>query len=218
MEPYKILIVDDHEVVRTGLSMLVQAHPRFQVIGEARDGREAIQKVYQQEPDLVLMDLSMPQGLDGLQATREIKKINPDIKIVILTMYDESVYLWRVIKAGAEGYVLKQDSGSTLIKVMERVIEGQQVYETSLDQSIVQDMLKKRDQEEEDAYRILTDREREIVILTAQGYRNKEIAEQLNISVKTVENHKSKIMNKLGIHERHELIDYAKKNKLLELY
>lgn len=214
---HKVLIVDDHEVVRTGLSLLVSAHPSFEVVGEAEDGREAVQAVYRLSPDIVLMDLSMPQGMDGLNATREIKKIDPDIKVVILTMYDENVYVWQAIKAGAEGFVLKQDSSSKLMDVMERVIAGKNAYETSLDPKIVEDMFEKREQDR-DEYDVLTDREREIVILTAKGYRNKEIADQLNISVKTVENHKNKIMHKLGISERHELIEYAQKNKLLQLY
>ncbi len=214
---HKVLIVDDHEVVRTGLSLLVSAHPSFEVTGEAEDGRDAIQEVYRLSPDIVLMDLSMPQGMDGLNATREIKKIDPDIKVVVLTMYDENVYVWQAIKAGAEGYVLKQNSSSKLMNVMERVMSGKIAYETSLDPKIVEDMLEKREQERDD-YDVLTDREREIVILTAKGYRNKEIADKLNISVKTVENHKNKIMHKLGISERHELIDYAQKNKLLQLY
>ncbi|WP_248926026.1 response regulator [Paenibacillus hamazuiensis] len=212
----KILLVDDHAVVRSGLKMLLGSKEQLEVVGEAADGNEAIQAALILRPDVVLMDLNMPHGKDGLTATAEIKKLLPDTAVLILTMHDDAEYLFRAIHAGASGYVLKSAPHEELLTAIDTVAAGDAyLYPTATKRLMGEyvDMLNRGDTA--GTYDLLSDREKEIVALIAKGYSNKEIAEQLVISVKTVETHKSNVMEKLGLKTRPELVKYAAKKGLL---
>jgi two-component system response regulator NreC len=212
----KLLIVDDHSVVRSGLAMLLNGKHDIEVVGEAADGEEGITKAMALNPDVVLMDLSMPHGKDGLTATTELKKIAPHIQVLILTMHDDDEYLFRAIHAGAAGYILKSAPHDELVSAIQSVAIGNAyLYPTATKRLMSEylDQLKKG--EGAGTFETLSDREKEILTWTVKGYTNKEIAENLVISVKTVETHKSNLMEKLGIKSRPDLIKYALKKGLL---
>jgi two-component system response regulator NreC len=212
----KLLIVDDHSVVRSGLAMLLNGKHDIEVVGEAADGEEGITKAMALNPDVVLMDLSMPHGKDGLTATTELKQIAPQIQVLILTMHDDDEYLFRAIHAGAAGYILKSAPHDELVLAIQTVANGNAyLYPTATKRLMSEylDQLKKG--EGADTFETLSDREKEILTWSVKGYTNKEIAEKLVISVKTVETHKSNVMEKLGIKSRPDLIKYALKKGLL---
>jgi two-component system response regulator NreC len=212
----RILVVDDHAVVRTGLQLLLNAKPNMEVIGEASEGNEAIQKAMEFKPDVVLMDLSMPHGKDGLTTTSELKKSLPDTSILILTMHDDEEYLFRVIHAGASGYILKSAPHEELLNAIDCVAAGKAYLYPSATKRLMEEYLDKlKKGENTNSYEILSDREKEILGLIAKGYSNKEIGEQLIISVKTVETHKGNLMEKLNMRTRPELVKYAVKKGLL---
>jgi two-component system response regulator NreC len=213
----RILIADDHAIVRSGLSMLINAQSDMEVVGTAADGREAYELAMQLKPDLVLMDLSMPPGENGLSATARLKEAAPEIEILILTMHDDEEYLFRVLQAGASGYILKNAPDVDLIAAIRTVYQGAAYLYPSATKTLIQEFLQRVQKGEDmDHYRVLTEREQEILSLIAQGYSNKEIAEMLVISVKTVETHKAKIMEKLHLKTRPELVRYALKKGLLQ--
>ncbi|GIQ69522.1 DNA-binding response regulator [Xylanibacillus composti] len=212
----KILLVDDHAVVRTGLKMLLDGKEQMEVVGEAADGDEAIEAAAALRPDVVLMDLNMPQGKDGLTATAELKKLLPDVAVLILTMHDDDEYLFRAIHAGASGYVLKSAPHDELVTAIQTVAEGNAyLYPTATKKLMAEYVDKLKRGDAPTAYETLSEREKEILALIAKGYSNKEIAEQLIISVKTVESHKSNVMDKLGLKTRPDLVKYALKKGLL---
>ncbi len=214
----KILVVDDHAVVRSGLKMLLEGKAEFQVIGEAADGDEAIQAVNALRPDVVLMDLNMPQGKDGLTATAELKKLHPDVAVLILTMHDDDEYLFRGIHAGASGYILKSAPHEELLTAIRSVSAGNAyLYPTATKRLMGEYLEKLKHGDSTNTYETLSDREKEVLGLIAKGYSNKEIAEQLVISVKTVETHKSNVMEKLGLRTRPELVKYAVKKRSSQL-
>ena len=212
-----ILLCDDHAVVRMGLTMLLNNHPEMEVIGEASEGNEAIQKAHELNPDVVVMDLSMPHGKDGLSATIELKKQMPHVSILILTMHDDEEYLFRSIQAGASGCILKSAPHEELIAAIQSVAMGNAYLHPSATKRLMEEYLGNVKQGDTDTYHLLSDREREVLTLIAKGFSNKEIAEQLVISVKTVETHKGNIMVKLQMKTRHELVAYALKKGLLGL-
>jgi len=213
----KILLVDDHSVVRMGLSMLLNSQPDLEVIGEASEGNEAIQKAEELHPDVILMDLSMPHGKDGLSATLELKKLHPKISILILTMHDDEEYLFRAIQAGASGCVLKSAPHDELLQAIRSVASGSAYLYPTATKRLMEEYLEKiKNGGNTDSFRLLSDREKEILTYIAKGYSNKEIAEQLIISVKTVETHKGNVMEKLGLKTRPELVKYAVKKGLLD--
>ena len=211
----RILLCDDHAVVRMGLNMLLNARPNMEVVGEASEGNEGIQKAEQLKPDVVLMDLSMPHGKDGLSATSELKKILPDTSILILTMHDDEEYLFRAIQAGASGCILKSAPHEELLQAIESVAKGNAYLYPSATKRLMEEYLSHMKQDGSDSYSLLSDREKEVLTLIAKGYSNKEIAEKLIISVKTVETHKSKVMEKLQMKTRPELVSYALKKGLM---
>lgn len=211
----KILLCDDHEVVRMGLSMLLNNHPDMHVVGEASEGNEGIKKSLQLEPDVVIMDLSMPHGKDGLSATTELKKKLPEVSILILTMHDDEEYLFRAIEAGASGCILKSAPHDELLAAIETVAKGSAYLNPSATKRLMEEYIGNIKQGSADTYSLLSDREREVLALVAKGYANKEIAEQLVISVKTVETHKGNLMEKLQLKTRPELVAYALKKGLL---
>ncbi|MBB6454032.1 two-component system response regulator NreC [Salirhabdus euzebyi] len=211
----KILLCDDHAVVRSGLHVLLNAVPDMEVIGEASEGNEAIEKALQLKPDVVLMDLSMPHGKDGLSATSELKKQLPDIAILILTMHDDEEYLFRAIQAGASGCVLKSAPHKELVDAIKSVCSGNAYLHPAATKRLMDEYLGNLKQSGTDLFQLLSDREKEVLTLIAKGYSNKEIGEKLVISVKTVETHKSNVMEKLQMKTRPELVEYALKKGLL---
>src|SRR4030043_1110964 len=214
MDKTRILVVDDHAVLRDGIRALLDLQDDIEVIGEASDGKEAFEKAQELQPDLVIMDIAMP-GMDGLEATRRIKKKNPKIKVLVLAQHDNKEYILSVIKAGASGYVPKRALGSELVSAIHAVQEGDSFLYPSAAAALIEDYLHQA--KGEDPYDQLTSREREILKLIAEGHTSREIADTLFVSLKTVLGHRSKIMEKLNIHNRTELIKYAMRKGLLSL-
>ncbi|WP_145135275.1 response regulator transcription factor [Paenibacillus sp. Y412MC10] len=212
-----IIIVDDHAMVRSGLRMLLSAAPDIEVAAEASEGDEGIRMALEHQPNVVLMDLSMPHGKDGLTAATELKQQLPGVAVLILTMHDDDEYLFRAIHAGAAGYVLKSAPHEELLTAIRTVAGGDAyLYPTATKRLMNEYVEQMRRGESTDLFDGLSEREKEVLSLTAMGYANKEIAEQLVISVKTVETHKSNLMEKLGLKTRPELIKYAMKKGLLQ--
>ncbi len=215
MNVIRLLVVDDHVVVRSGLIALLEGKNDIHIVGDAADGDEAIAKAQELKPDVVLMDFSMPPGKDGLTATAELKKLMPDVSILILTMHDDEEYLFRAIHAGASGYILKSAPHEELLAAIRSVADGSAYLYPSATKRLMSEYLDKAKQENAGPYDTLSDREKEILSWIAKGYANKEIAEHLVISVKTVESHKSNLMEKLGLRTRPELVKFAMKKGLL---
>lgn len=212
-----IIIADDHAVVRSGFMHILNFQPDMNVVATAADGIEAFELVEQHRPDVLLMDLSMPPGESGLVATGKIHEHFPETKILILTMHDDEEYLFYVFRNGALGYVLKNAPDDELLKAIRTVYKGETYIYPSMATSLVRELIENdRGEYEGDLFKVLTKREIEVLPLAAKGYGNKEIAEKLFISVKTVEAHKSRIMTKLNLKSRPDLIEYALKKKLLD--
>ncbi len=209
----KIIIADDHAVVRKGLEMLLNYQPDIDVVGTAGDGEEAFRLAGQCKPDIVLLDISMPPGESGMVTAGRIHAEYPDIKVIMMTMYDDRDYLLYTIQAGASGYVLKNAPESELLEAIRTVNNGGVYVCKEMVPYLVQGFVHRHN---EDSYLDLSEREVEVLTLIARGYGNKEIGEKLFISVKTVESYKSKIMNKLGLKTRPELVEYALKKRLLQ--
>ncbi len=205
MDKVKILIVDDHAILRDGIRALLGVHDQIDVVGEASDGHECIEKALESEPDVILMDLVMP-GMDGLEATRRIRKKMPKVKVLFLTQYESKEYVQSAIKAGAHGYIPKKAVGSELLKAIYTVVQGDYYLYPSTVASLVDGYIKSSDS---DPYGRLTGREREILKLIAEGHTSRKISEMLHISLKTVQGHRAKVMGKLNIHNQTELIKYA---------
>ncbi|CAM4173210.1 response regulator transcription factor [Abyssicoccus albus] len=214
----KIVIADDHSVVRSGFSMIINYQNDMEVVATAADGMEAYQMVQKYQPDVVLMDISMPPGESGLIATGKITQDFPNTKVLILTMYDDDEYLFHSLKNGAKGYLLKSSPDDELIEAIRIVYSGNTYVHPKMTSALVDQYIRSGEvnQDEANPFHILSKRELEILPLVAKGYGNKEIAEKLFISVKTVEAHKAKFMDKLGIKTKPELLEYAMKKKLIE--
>ena len=218
MNKIRILLADDHAILRAGLVRLLGEEKDIEVVGEAENGREAVQKVQELHPDIVLMDIGMPV-MNGMEATKQIKKRDAKVKVLVLTMHDNEEYLFQVLQAGAAGYVLKKAADSDLINAIHVVSRGDCFLYPSAAKMVVEDYLDKlkNGQEPTSSFDTLTDREREILTLVAEGHTNREIAENLFISVKTVETHKANIMEKLNLHKRAELVKYAIRKGMLRV-
>lgn len=213
----RVLIADDHTLVRSGLRMLLESQG-IEVVGEAADGEQAVALARQHRPDVVLIDLTMPPGKDGIWATEAIKESVPETAILVLTMHDEEALLFRAIQAGASGYVLKQAADTDLVEAMRQVAAGTTYLYPSAARPMVEEFLRRvraGEQSPLSTYQALTDREREILTLITEGYGNKEISVRLDISVKTVETHKAHIMEKLNLYTRADLVRYALRRGLL---
>ncbi len=209
MSEIRVLIAEDHKTVREGLKLIIEAEADMKVVGEAGDGREAIRLAQELEPDVLVMDISMPE-LNGLVASAKLKRIAPDIKILTLTRHTDKAYLRELLQAGVSGYVLKQSESIEMLRAI-RAVAGGGNY---LDPAITGDVLsiiseKQNKQRGEVRGELLSDRESEVLRLVARGYSNKEIAVQLDISVKTIETEKANAMRKLNISGRNEIVDYA---------
>ncbi len=209
MKPIRILLADDHTVVRDGLRALLEHEPDMAVVGEAADGRESVRLAETSTPDVVLMDLAMP-NLNGMEATRRILAANPKIGVVILSMHQDESYVLGSLKAGAKGYLLKDSMRSEVVQAIRSVVEGRSFLTRKVARLLQEDYISRLQQRGlEDRYDLLSDREREILQLIAEGRANKEVANMLNISLTTVETHRGHILQKLEIHSVPELILYA---------
>jgi two-component system response regulator NreC len=204
-----VVIAEDHTILREGLRALLGSGLEFVVVGEAEDGREAIQCVETHQPDIILMDLSMPR-MNGIEAIREIKRGYPQTKVVALTVHKAEEYVLTALKAGADGYVLKDATHTELVMALRSVIAGKRYLSPGISDKVIQGYLEGRQMvKPTSSFETLTTRQREILKLIAEGYRNKEIADYLCISVKTVETHRSSLMRKLGLHNVSELTAFA---------
>ncbi len=216
MNKIRVFLADDHLILREGIRSLLEKVPDIEMVGEASEGGEAIAKVEQLVPDVVLMDITMP-GLNGLEATREIKQKNPQVKVLILTMHETDQYLSRMLQAGASGYVVKTTTTSELISAIRAVHQGDVYLYPSIARMLVEDYLQKvKTGEEKTSYEGLTSREREILALIAEDKKNKEIADLLGISVRTVQAHRTNLMDKIGAHDRTELVKYAIRKGIID--
>ncbi len=216
-----LLVADDHTIVRRGLISLLSLYERLQVVGEAEDGRAAVELAARLEPDIVLMDISMPV-LNGLEATRKIRKQLPDVKVLILTAHDNEEYVLEVVRSGANGYLLKNSAAEDLYNAILSVHSGHAFFSPSVSKILVDDYLKSTASEGSSNavprnVSRLTSREREVLQLVAEGETHQRVAEILNISVRTVDTHCNNIMKKLDIHDTAGLVTYAIKNGILIL-
>lgn len=209
MSQTRILLADDHSVIRAGIKMLLERQPGWCVVGEASDGRQALKAVEETDPDLIVMDLAMP-NLNGMEATRQVIAAHPKISVVVLSMHADEGYVLRALKSGARAYVLKDSTETDLIDAVKAVLAGKSYFSPAVSRLLVEDYTRQlRDRNLEDSYELLTNREREILQLAAEAKTNKEIAESLHLSVYTVETHRKNIMEKLNLHSVPELVLYA---------
>lgn len=208
MGKIRILVVDDHALVREGIVALLRRHDDVEVVAEAQDGKEAVQKAAKLKPDIVLLDIAMP-GLGGLEATMEIKRAGPEVRILILSQYDDREYVSRLLKAGVSGYILKHAVGTDLISAIRAVARGEFYLFPAITSSLVDEYLSRREVSDEDPYERLTDREKQVLKLIAEGMTHKEVAGLLDISVKTVIAHYTNVQDKLDIRARAGLIKFA---------
>jgi two-component system response regulator NreC len=216
MNKVRVLIVDDHVIVRDGVRMILEAQPDIEVVGEASDGREALERARQLSPDVVLMDIAMP-GMNGLEATAAIRQELPDVQVLVLTMHEDYEYFFEVLRAGASGYVLKGASSNDLVSAIRAVHQGGVYLHPAVAKNLVSDYVKRMEPGEDRArYDGLSDRERQVLKLVAEGKTSQQIAEELFLSVNTVQTHRSHIMEKLGLHNRTDLIRYALRKGLVE--
>jgi two-component system, NarL family, response regulator NreC len=209
MRAIRILLADDHTVVRKGLRLLLESQPGFQVIAEAANGREAVALAEQNQTDVVVMDVAMPL-LNGIEAARQISAKLPQTSIVFLSMHSDESYVLRALKAGARAYLLKDSAEQDLIQAIEAVTDGKAFFSPAISKMLVEDYVRQmQERQVEDSYELLTTREREILQLLAEGKNNKDVANLLNLSLYTVETHRSNIFQKLNLHSGAELILYA---------
>lgn len=215
---FRIFIADDHEVVRKGLISLLEAQPGWEVCGEAGDGREAVEKAAELKPDITILDIGMP-SLNGLEATRQILKVNPDAKILVLTLHDSDSVVREVLNAGARGFLLKSDAARDLVAAAEALRRDKTYFTSKVAAMVLEGYLKGgvAPSPTQVTRNRLTPREREIVQLLAEGKSTKEVAVALGLSVKTAETHRSNIMRKLQIHSVSDLVLYAVRNNIVHV-
>jgi len=208
-EKKRIVIAEDHTILREGLRSLLSSNANFEVVGEAGDGREAIRQVKKLKPDLILSDLSMPR-MNGMEAIKEIKRESPATKILVLTVHRAEEYILATFRAGADGYLLKDSTHSELLMAVKKVLSGTRYISPEISEKVIEGYIEgKKSLKSRTSWETLTQREREILKLIAEGYRNKEIAEDLCISVKTVEKHRANLMEKLDLHSIQALTTFA---------
>jgi len=209
VKPIRILLADDHTVMRNGLRLLLERQPNLIVVGEASDGRETVRAAESVSPDVVVMDIAMP-NLNGIEAARQITAARPETAIVILSMHSDESYVIRALKAGARAYLLKDSAEGDLIAAIHAITDGKSFFSPAISRILVEDYMRQLEQKHvEDTYELLTAREREILQLLAEGKTNKEVATILNLSVYTIETHRTHILQKLNLHNVPELILYA---------
>ncbi len=216
MGKIRVLVVDDHTIVREGVHILLEAQSDIEVVGEAADGQEALVRARELQPEIALVDIAMP-GMNGLELTRALKRDWPQISVIILTMYESDEYFFQVLDAGASGYVLKKAASADLVAAIRAVHAGDVFLYPSVARRLVSDYLARvKSGEEQNSYDGLTPREREVLKLIAEGHTNQAIAEKLVISPSTVQTHRTRIMQRLNLHNRVELIQYAVRKGLLD--
>ena len=218
----RILIADDHEVARRGIRAVLENHPGWAVCGEAKDGRESVELAAATKPDLVLLDIGMP-NLNGLEAARQILTILPDVAILILTMHDSDNVVREVLRAGARGYLLKSDAGRDLVAAVEALQNQRTFFTTRVSQMVLDGFLDREKsggivKTDDSTTDVLTSREREVIQLLAEGKTSKEVAVALNLSVKTAETHRTNLMRKLGLHSAADLTRYAVRNGIVQVF
>jgi two-component system, NarL family, response regulator NreC len=215
MSKTRILVADDHGIVRKGLRFLLDRQPDMEVIGEASDGREAVLLSEELTPHVVIMDVAMPQ-LNGIDATSQIIKNNPKVGIIMLSMHADESYLVRALSAGAKGYLLKDSAEVDLVRAVQVVAQGRPFFSPRIAQSLLEDYVRAlQDRGLQDSYELLTDREREVLQLLAEGKSNKEVATILDLSTYTVETHRTNFMHKLNLHNTAEIVLYAVRKKII---
>jgi len=214
-----ILIIEDHPLFREGLKAIIERDARFEVVGEAGDGRQGLSMTKKLKPDLVMVDISLPDQ-NGLQLTREIRSLWPETRVLIVSMHSKIDYITEAFQAGATGYVVKDSASERLLNALETVSKGEYFLDSSVSHSVVKMLMEsgvKRAKITDSAYESLTPREQEVIRLLAEGISTRVIADKLFISPKTVENHRANIMNKLGVHTTFELIRYAARLGLIDV-
>ena len=216
MSKIRLLLVDDHEIVRAGIRMLFLAESGMEIVGEVGSGQEAIEAVREFTPDVVIMDVAMP-GMTGIEATRQIKEASPETVVLALTMYDDEQYFFEMLNAGASGYIPKRAAPDDLVSAIRVVNQGNVFLHSTLAKFLMKDVLGQAETNAEQAVPELTPREREVLTYIAEGFTNREIAEALVISVKTVDRHRENIMQKLNLHSRVELVKFAIEKGLISV-
>lgn len=214
--PLRIIVADDHEVVRQGIRAVLQSQPDWEVCGEAGNGREAVEKTEELKPDIVVLDVAMPE-VSGLTAVREILQMLPDTKILMLTMHESEQVIREVLEAGAHGYLLKSDAGRDLVSAVTALHRNKRFFTSKVAEMVLENVTRSKLRPEVAVKDVLTAREREVVQLLAEGKSTREVAEVLGLSVKTAETHRSNVMRKLDLHSVSELVLYAVRNSLVEL-
>lgn len=215
--PLRVMVVDDHEVVRLGLKALLSSRPGFEVVGEAETAEEAVNKALSLKPDVIIMDVRLP-GTSGVEACRRIKKEAPQIKVIVLTAFPNDEYLLEAVEAGVNGYVLKRVGSDELLETLEKVRRGEGVLDSSLCPKVFTYLRKLKEKDRVEAFAQLSKRELQILALLAQGKSNREIAEKLFLSEKTVRNYISQILDKLGLSSRTEAVAYAIRHGIDKLF
>ena len=209
MRKIRVLLADDHKLIRGGLRLLVEQQPDLAVVGEANDGREAVSLAKSLKPDVAVMDIGMP-NLNGVEAALQITQVNPEVAVVMLSMHSDESYVLRALKSGAKGYLLKDSAESDLIRAIHAVADGKSFFSPAVSKVLLDDYVRKLQRTgAEDVYDLLTPREREVLQLVAEGKSNKDVANLLNLSVYTIETHRSNIMQKLNLKGIPELILFA---------
>jgi DNA-binding NarL/FixJ family response regulator len=212
----RIVIAEDHTILREGLKSLFSSQPDFEIVGEAEDGMEAIRLAEELKPDLILTDISMPR-MTGMEAIREMKKVSPKTKVLVLTVHNTEEYVLATLRAGADGYALKDSTSHELVMAIRRVLAGNPYLSPGISSKAIEGYPKGNKKRKTNSFwEVVTLREREVLKLVAEGYKTKEIADQLNISAKTVERHRSNLMEKLNIHSVQALTVLAIKKGLVE--
>jgi DNA-binding NarL/FixJ family response regulator len=211
----RVLIADDHGVVRKGLRFLLSQDPDIEVVGEAEDGREAVRLAGETDPHVVILDIAMPQ-LNGLDAAAQISKHHPRTGVILLSMHSDEEFVVRALTAGAKGYLLKDSAEPDIVRAVHAVAIGKTFFSPAIAHTLLEDYMRRLQQEGlQDRYDLLTDREREVLQLLAEGRSNKEVAGILNLSVHTVDTHRSNFMQKLGLHNTAEIVIYAMRKKII---
>ena len=216
----RVLIADDHEVARRGIRALLESHENWEVCAEAKDGREAVELAASERPDLILLDIGMP-NLNGLEAARQILTVSPDVPILILTMHDSDNVVREVLRAGARGFLLKSDAGRDLVAAVEALQVQRTFFTNRVSQMVLDGFLERGNTEkiaDDSSGDVLTAREREVIQLLAEGKTSKEVAVTLNLSVKTAETHRTNLMRKLGLHSVADLTRYAVRNGIVQVF
>ena len=211
----KVLLADDHGVVRKGLRFLLESEPDLEVVGEAADGRDAVQLAEELNPDVVIMDIAMPR-LNGIDATAQIVRRRPETAVIILSMHSDEGYLMRTLSAGAKGYLLKDSAEEDVVRAIHSVADGRPFFSPEIAKSLLEDYVRRLQRSgTTDSYDLLSDREKEVLHMLAEGKTNKEVATVLNLSTYTVETHRTHIMQKLNLHNTAELVLYAVRKKII---